>query len=318
MIKILNSDWIDSHYYVPVSLAFFVTFLWSSSFVIIKWGLADIPPIIFSGLRYFIASIILLIMIISQKKERNHLKSISKQDLFQFLIYGVVFVFLTQGFQFLGLYYLPAIDFSLILNLTIIIVLLSSNILLKEFVTKREILLILVTILGIYLYFDDKLNLTIETIGLVIGILALLSNSISTLFGRHLNKSKRVSSLVLTGVSMTFGSSLLIIFGFTLEKVPDFSPINIFYILWLAVFNTALAFTLWNYSMSKLRAIDSALINSFMLPQIVILSLIFLNEYPNFVDWIGIILVASAIITIQMKQSNNNNVKSEMINVIME
>ncbi|MBU2447314.1 MAG: EamA family transporter, partial [Bacteroidetes bacterium] len=43
---------------IAVLQALLVTFLWSTSFIIIKWGLAEIPPITFAGYRYFLAFII--------------------------------------------------------------------------------------------------------------------------------------------------------------------------------------------------------------------------------------------------------------------
>ncbi|KAA0247176.1 MAG: hypothetical protein EDM72_03030 [Chlorobiota bacterium] len=43
-----------------ILLALLVTFLWSTSFVIIKIGLVEIPPLTFAGLRYTIAFICLL------------------------------------------------------------------------------------------------------------------------------------------------------------------------------------------------------------------------------------------------------------------
>ncbi|MFX1482391.1 MAG: EamA family transporter, partial [Promethearchaeota archaeon] len=49
---------------IAVLEALFVTVLWSSSFVIIKFGLNEIPPLTFAGLRYSIASIILMTLIL--------------------------------------------------------------------------------------------------------------------------------------------------------------------------------------------------------------------------------------------------------------
>ena len=301
MFNNLNKD----HYLINVLIALFVTFLWSSSFVIIKWGLEDVPPIIFSGFRYFTASILLVFLILLKKGERQHLKQLKSLDVLQILFYGLIFVFFTQGLQYLGLYYLPAISFTLILNLTIIIVMIFSAILLKEYISKLELFIIFITLIGIYLYFDDKLNLNLEILGFFIGVAALLTNSASTIYGRYLNRDRKYSSLLITGLSMSFGSILLLLVGLFFEK-PSFSAISIIYILWLAIFNTALAFTLWNYTMARLRAIDSALINNTMLPQIVVLSFIFLNEHPNLGDWFGIAIVAISIFIIQLLQAKNN------------
>ncbi|MEZ4516648.1 MAG: EamA family transporter [Chloroflexota bacterium] len=40
--------------------ALLVTFLWSTSWVFIKLGISDIPPITFAGLRYFLAFLVLI------------------------------------------------------------------------------------------------------------------------------------------------------------------------------------------------------------------------------------------------------------------
>ena len=43
-----------------VLLALLVTFLWSTSWVLIKWGLEDIPALTFAGLRYTLAFLCLV------------------------------------------------------------------------------------------------------------------------------------------------------------------------------------------------------------------------------------------------------------------
>ena len=49
-----------SPHHRAVLQALFVTFLWSISFVLIKFGLEDIPPLLFAGLRYMLAFLVLL------------------------------------------------------------------------------------------------------------------------------------------------------------------------------------------------------------------------------------------------------------------
>jgi drug/metabolite transporter (DMT)-like permease len=57
--------------------------------------------------------------------------------------------------------------------------------------------------------------------------------------------------------------------------------------------------------MQTLRAVDSTIINSTMTPQIVFLSVLFLGEQLNFLDWIGIILVVLSVLFIQVNQAQN-------------
>ena len=81
------------------------------------------------------------------------------------------------------------------------------------------------------------------------------------------------------------------------------SLLSLFYVLWLSVVNTAFAFTIWNKAMQTLRAVDSTIINSTMLPQITILAIIFLGEMPGLLDWFGLILLAVSVAVVQVLQA---------------
>ena len=89
--------------------AFFVTILWSSSWPIIKFGLEEIPPLTFAGLRYITASLILFSAVIISPKQRAILKTINHQWWLKLILYGLIFYTITQGAQFFGLLFLPAI-----------------------------------------------------------------------------------------------------------------------------------------------------------------------------------------------------------------
>jgi drug/metabolite transporter (DMT)-like permease len=287
--------------------ALFVTVLWSSSFVIIKFGLEDIPPLTFAGLRYTIASMILLALILGQTQMRQAMRNRSRKWWGMLFIYGCVYIAATQGTQFLGLFYLPAITFSLLLNLTPILVLLSAIPMLGERPSRMETLLVLACIFGVLLYFFPLDFVGVSIIGLLIGLASLVANSASALIGRAINRARDTPSLVVTGIMMAIGSFFLMLFGLVTEPVSQLSLLSWFYILWLAVINTALAFTLWNRAMRVLRALDMTLINSTMMPQIVILSFFFLGEYPELLDWIGLIILAISVGAVQYLQAKGMN-----------
>jgi drug/metabolite transporter (DMT)-like permease len=292
---------------IAVIQASFVTVLWSSSFIIIKFGLEDIPPLTFAGLRYSIASLILLTLILAQQKMRSSLRGRSRRWWGMLFLYGCIYITATQGTQFLGLFYLPAITFSLLLNLTPIIVLLAAIPWLSEKPSMIETILVLVGIFGVFLYFYPLDFVGISIVGFIIGIISLLANSASALIGRAINRARNTPSLVVTGIMMSVGSIFLMLFGLTTEPLAPLSFTSWFYILWLAVTNTALAFTLWNRAMRVLRAVDMTLINSTMMPQIVILSIIFLGEYPEPLDWVGLILLAISVGAVQYLQTKRMN-----------
>jgi drug/metabolite transporter (DMT)-like permease len=59
--------------------------------------------------------------------------------------------------------------------------------------------------------------------------------------------------------------------------------------------------------MTKIRAMDISVINSLMLPQIVILSIIFLGEMPLLNEWIGLIIMVSMTFVLQLSQARVKN-----------
>ena len=296
---------------VAVVQALFVTVLWSSSFIVIKFGLEEIPPLTFAGLRYSIASLILLVLIASQTKMRASMKGRPRRWWGMLTLYGIVYIAATQGTQFLGLYYLPAITFSLILNLTPIIVLIMAIPWLREQPSAVETGLILIGIFGVILYFYPLDFVGVSILGLFIGIISLLANSFSSIIGRAINRARDTPTLVVTGIMMSIGSIFLMLFGLISEPIVSLSLMSWFYVLWLAAINTALAFYLWNKAMRVLRAIDMTLINSTMMPQIVILSILFLGEYPNYLDWIGLIILAVSVAAVQVFQTRKANNSKE-------
>ena len=77
--------------------------------------------------------------------------------------------------------------------------------------------------------------------------------------------------------------------------------LRIYYYLFTTTY--LLPLTLWSRSQRVLRAIDMSLINSTMMPQIVILSIIFLGEFPEILDWIGIIILAFSVTAVQYLQT---------------
>jgi len=290
-------------YLIAVTQALFVTVLWSSSWVIIKFGLEDIPPIIFSGLRYITASIILVIVIFSKQEYRKNVINLNRKNWTQLILYGLIFIAFTQGSMYIALDLLPAITVSLVLNFTIFIVVILSAFLLKEVPSILQIAFIAIGLIGILIYFypiDIPQN---ELLGLIVICFGVFANAIASIMGRSINRAKQIHPIIITGLSMVFGSVLLLMLGFMLEGIPNLSFTSIFYILWLSIINTALAFTLWNKTMQKLRAIDSTLINSAMLPQTVLLALIFLGEMPDLLEWVGLGILAGSMIIVQISQA---------------
>ncbi|MCB8958793.1 MAG: EamA family transporter [Ardenticatenales bacterium] len=115
-------------------------------------------------------------------------------------------------------------------------------------------------------------------IGLVIASIGMLANAGAAVLGRAINRTRTLTPLQVTVVSMGIGATLLLATGLWREGLPALSLKSGLIILWLAVVNTAFAFTLWNHTLRTLSAMESSLINNTMSVQIPILAVLFLGE----------------------------------------
>lgn len=287
-------------HWLAVLQAFFVTVLWSSSFVIIKFGLQEIPPLIFAGLRYTIAALILLFATLLHPRQRAALKSLNRRWWGLLGLYGIVYYTITMGTQFIGLALLPAITVSFILNFTTILVVLLGFLFLHERPTLKQLLLIVVALVGTGFYFFPLDLPSAALFGILIIIISLIANSFSAILGRAVNREGTIPPLLVTSISMIIGTIFLLVSGLLVDGLPTLTPFGLLIVLWLAIVNTALTFTLWNNAMRYLRALEITIINSTMMAQIAILALVFLGEAPTLLDWIGIILVMVAAMLIQI------------------
>jgi len=287
--------------------ALFVTFLWSTSWVLVKVGLkASLPAITFAGLRYFIAFLCLIPFILINPTHRNILRTFSRATWGQLALLGFVFYTLTQGAQFISLSFLPAATLSLLLNFSPIFVALSSSFLKDESPSIIQWGGILLSAVGAIIYFLPLNIPTGQVLGLVIALIGVLANSGSSLLGRRVNHQSGLSPILVTAISMGIGSLLLLIVGATTQGFGNLNLMQWLIIGWLAVVNTAVAFTLWNNTLKTLTAVESSIINSTMLPQIAILAWFFLDEPLNSRQILGIVLVGVGTLIVQLWRSRLN------------
>jgi len=284
-----------------ILLALLVTFLWSTSFILIKWGLAEIPPLTYAGLRYSLA-FLCLFPFAFKKNNKVVIKTLTKNDWFKLILYGLLFIAFTQGTMFMGLQLLPAVTVSLWLNFTPIIVAIMAIFFLREYPTILQWGGAILFIVGILTYFFPISLSESQGLGLIVMTVGVFANSSSSVLGRDINRSGRMNPLVVTVISMGFGSIVLLAAGIIIQGLPRISTQNLLYLLWLAVINTALAFVIWNHTLRTLTAMESSIINGTMLMQIAILAWIFLGEGISFQEVIGMAIAAVGAVFVQLRK----------------
>ncbi|MFQ5349342.1 MAG: DMT family transporter [Thermoanaerobaculia bacterium] len=290
----------------PILQALLVTFLWSTSWVLIKFGLKEIPAVSFAGLRYVLAFLVLAPALAASGELRLQLRHLDSADWLRLALLGVVFYTLTQGAQFIALDYLPAVTLSLILSFSPAAVALLGVAFLDERLGRRQWLGVVCFLTGAVFYFLP-LRVVFHSLGLAVGVLAMLANSAAALLGRSVNRRGDLHPLLVTVVSMGIGSLLLLATGLAVEGVPRLDRSGWGIVLWLAIVNTAVAFTLWNHTLRRLTAIESSLINNTMLVQIAILAWLFLGEPIGARQAVGLALAVVGVLLVQLPAGGGLN-----------
>ncbi len=283
--------------------AIFVTVIWSTSWVLIKVGLRDVPALTFAGLRYGLAFICVLPIVAADPSQRASLRSLSRASWMRLILLGFLFFGVTQATVYIGLVSLPAFTVSLLLNLTTIVVAVLGIAWLKERLSGLQWLGIAVSVGAVLLYFYPIRLPEGQAIALAVVCVGVLSNSASSVLNRRINRGGDLPPLVVSVVSLGAGALVLMGVGFSLQGVPPLQLKDWAVISWLAVINTALGFTLWNHTLRTLAAVESSIINGTMIIQIAILAWIFLGERITLQQAVGMILAGLGAVIVQVRGS---------------
>ena len=282
--------------------ALLVTVLWSTSWVLIKFGLDEIPALTFAGLRYTLAFLVLAPVAVVRSEHREAIRSLSRQQWLQLSVLGLLFYTLTQGAMFMALAHMPAMPTSLILSFSPAAIALLGIPLLGEHPSRLQWGGMVLFLVGILVYFYP-FEMPFKMLGLVAALIGLVANVVSTLMGRAVNRRRDLHPLVVTVVSMGVGAVVLLLIGIVVQGLPHLEGKSWAIVIYLAVVNTALAFTLWNHTLRQLTAMESSIINNTMLLQIVILAWVFLGEPLGWKAVLGIGLAAIGALLVQLRKA---------------
>lgn len=295
--------------------ALLVTFLWSTSYILIRIGLEEINPLPFAAYRYIIASIILLFPLCYQIRNEK-IKTFNTKMISKFLLMGFTGYFIAQGLQFFGLYFLNSVTVTFILNLTPIFVLFFGVIFLKEQPTIEQLIGILLTIFGVTIFFSNVLADLDMITGVLITFVSGLGWAAYMVISRHYLGKNNEDVVSITSISMLLGALMLLGATGVTGNIINVSLNGWIIIFWLGTVNTALAFTLWNHALKTLKAVEQSILQNSMLIQITILAFIFLQESINLQKIVGMIIVFIGVLIVQLWTKNKAGAKIKRVNRI--
>lgn len=285
---------------VPVALALLVVFLWATSWVLIKIGLEDIPALTFAGLRYTLA-FVCLVPVAALARRRSTGFELSRRTIGRLLMLGLLLYAVTQGAIFVALSYLPAVTVNLLWSFSTVAVALMGIVWLAERPTQFQWIGVGLAVLGAVFYFYPVTLPAGAAVGVLVSGVGVLANSAAAIVGREVNRARNLHPLMVTATSMGIGSIVLLISGVAFQGLPRITLQGWAIIAWLAVVNTAFAFTLWNFTLRTLSATESSIINGTMLIWIPILAVLFLGESVSGKELVGLVVAGIGTLIVQLR-----------------
>jgi len=273
-----------------------VTFLWSTSYVLIKIGLRGIPPLTFAAYRYMMASAVLFAFSLSSVSGKLVVR---KRQMPKFLLLGAAGYAVAQGLQYVGLFYLPAVAVTFLLNFTPVLVLLLGLIFLREFPTLLQLVGMALALLGAYFFFSSSIS-GVELTGIVITLLSGLGWAVYMVGSRQVLTKGGLKPFNLTFFPMVFGAILLLVAAMLVEQPPTMTAHGWIITLWLSLVNTALAFLLWNHALERVEAFKLSILQNTMLIQIAILAWLFLGEELTLMKLVAMGMVFIGVLLVQV------------------
>jgi len=270
----------------------FLSMIWGSDFVAIRFGLAGSPPLIFAGLRYFLAGVVLLLVLIACRYGYFHV--IGLREILVPVLLGILAT-MEFGFLYFGMKYVSAGIASILYNTQPIMVSVLAAMFLKESVTWKKGLAIGLGFIGVLLIFGENLSDGLVSIGGLLVLLGAFSWAVGTITFKKLVRNENllwVSSILL----LTSGAFLIVtssLFEETTSVVMTFKLALV--IIYLATVCSAFGIAVWFY---LLEHYDASQVSPylFLVPVFgVLLGWLLLGETVHLYEAIGIFCVGMSI-----------------------
>ena len=280
-------------------LAIFACLLWSSAFAFIKIGLIYCTPVLFAGIRFVLAGVLLLPFCGGIK---GYFKSI-KSSFKAILLLSFFQTFLLYSLFFWGMSLVPGSTGAIVTGSSPLIAAITAHIFLKDDkLTLRKTICIFSGISGIILISVESQFVSADSLKEFWGIIILLAAGFASSIGNvivSVNKSD-MNPIALNSAQIGLGGFILLILSFMLEGYPQvvFAGQFIFALLWLS-FISAAGFSIWFYLLKEKRVKVSELnMWKFIIPIFgaLISWLLLKNDSPSFMSVIGMLIVALAVL----------------------
>jgi len=234
--------------------------IWGTTWLVIKLGLSDLPPLTYAGLRFLIASAILIAIIFIRKvalpRDRKAWQLMATV--------GVLGVAINYGLLFWGeLHVSSGLAALLHAAIPLLGMVIAHYMLPAERITPAKIVGVIIGLAGLGLIFFNQVQMKsalapLATAGILFGAAAI--SFCNVLVKAH---GQKIDTLTLAAGQMTFGFPLLLGAGFLTEGNPlqyAWTPKAWLCLFYLAIVGSCVAFMLFLWLVKKIAVTKTMLI----------------------------------------------------------
>jgi drug/metabolite transporter (DMT)-like permease len=283
--------------------------IWGSTWLFIKLGLNDLPPFIFAGIRFVIASTILFAII----KARRLSLPRTRADWMLLAITGVLSFSFNYGLVFWGEQYVSS-GLAALLQATIPAfgLVIAHFYLPGERLTTVKILGVVLGVAGVGVVFSNQLRVAGPQA--LAGCAALVFGSACAAYANVLVKARgsNLNPAILAGGQMVFGLVPLLLVGILLEGNPlqfRWTRMAIIALFYLAIVGSVIAFLSYYWLVQHMDVTKTMLI-ALVTPVIAVaLGVIVLHEELNWRTFAGGAMIMSGIGLIVLRRRKKQTVE---------
>lgn len=280
----------------PILALIITNIIWGAASPIFKFALFNIPPFVLASIRFLGASLIFLPLALSNWQK------ITLKEFITIILIGFFGVTINISFFFLGLAKTASINAPIIASSGPVFIYFFSLIFLREKPNLKILTGLLISLAGVLfiifspIIFDGKQFIFGEIEGNLFFLLATLGAVSQTLLGKKILKI--INPVQVSFISFLFGGLTFLPLAQRELSFWSFSSLN--YQGWVGIIFgvflcSALAYYLYYYGISKIKAQEVGLF-AYIDPVIAVLIAIpLLSEYPDLYFLIGSFLVFTGI-----------------------
>jgi drug/metabolite transporter (DMT)-like permease len=269
--------------------------IWGSTWLFIKLGLEDLPPITFAGIRFVISCAIVFVLI----RARNISLPGKSRDWLLLALTGVLSFSLNYGLVFWGEQYISS-GLAAVLQSTLpAFGLVIAHIHLPgERMTWAKVVGVVLGIVGVAVVFSNQL--AIAGGKALAGCVALVLSAFFAAYSNVLVKAygKNLEPAILAAGQMFFGLIPLLLVGLLLEGNPlafRWTPMALVSLFYLALVGTVIAFLLYYWLVHNMDVTKSMLISLVTPVVAVVLGMVVLGEELSWRTIVGGLMIMAGI-----------------------